>query len=836
MRVLTLDRIDPDLTGLVGGKAAGLAAAVRAGERVPPGFCVTTEAHRSGEVPRDEVAAAYEALGGGPVAVRSSATAEDLPDASFAGQQDTYLNVEGVDDLVGAVRRCWDSLRTDRAAAYRRDRGIDDRSVRMAVVVQRMVDPRAAGVLFTANPVTGTRGETVLDAVPGLGTAVVDGTAEPDRYLVRPDGSTDGPADGCLRPEEVAALHALGRRLQGLFGAPQDVEWAVDRDGTPWVLQSRAVTTLFPLPPARADGPGVYLEGGHMQGMLRPFTPLGFAALIEVSRDWFAAFTAGEGPGPESWMVNVGGRLYLDLTGLVRDRRTRDSLPGALALYGPGAGRAVRGLLRDPRFAPRPGRPLRAGAVLRGVRAAAPLLAGFAADAALALWNPARTRERVFGLGERARLGAKRTPEWVVTARDRLEYARHLQDPVMSGQMIAMLGPLYAGLVAAKLPEHLLSGVAEPSEVAVVLGGMPYNVTTGMDLELWRLAEGAREHRELLTRTPPEELAERHLAGDLPDIGLTGFLDRYGHRSAAEIDMGVPRWAENPAPVFSAIANYLRVDDPEQSPERRFGAAAERAVRMRDELVRRLARTSPLRARLTAFLLDRARELSGLREYPKFVWLYALAEVRRQMLSVGGELVALGRLDRAEDVVFLDFDEVGELLDGAELRALVAERRAEYRRELGRRRVPPLLLSDGTDLEAALPALPPAEGPDGELTGVAASPGTATGVARVVRDPAGASLAPGEILVAPTTDPGWTPLFMTAGGLVVETGSTVAHGPTVAREYGIPCVICVPGVTELVRDGQTVTVDGSAGTVRVEEPGESGESGESGEQEGTGSP
>ncbi|GAA1463634.1 phosphoenolpyruvate synthase [Nocardiopsis exhalans] len=826
VRVLTLDRIDTDRTDLVGGKAAGLAEAARAGERVPSGFCVTTEAHRSGEVPRDEVAAAYEALGCGRVAVRSSATAEDLPDASFAGQQETYLNVEGVDDLVAAVRRCWDSLGTDRAAAYRRDRGIDEASVRMAVVVQRMVDPRAAGVLFTANPVTGTRGETVLDAVPGLGTGVVDGTADPDHYVVRPDGNVEGPGDGgCLTAEEVGALRASGQRLQDHFGSPQDVEWAIDRDGTPWVLQSRAITTLFPLPPGRDDGPGVYLEAGHMQGMLRPFTPLGFASLTELTRDWFSSLSGGGASGLESWLVNVGGRLYLDLTALVRDPRTRAMVPEALGIYGPGAVRALQHLLDDPRFAPRQGRPLRAEAVLRGVRAAAPVLAKVAAGAALALWDPARTRERVFALGERARAGTSRTPEWVVTARDRVEYARHLQSPVMSERMLPMLGPLYAGLTAAKLPEHLLSGVAEPSEVAAVLGGMPHNVTTAMDLELWRVAERAGEHRELLTGTPPEELAERYLAGDLPDIGLTGFLAAYGHRSAAEIDMGVPRWAEDPAPVFSAIANYLQVSDPEQSPERRFAAAAERAVRMRDELVRRLAATSPLRARLTAFLLDRARELSGLREYPKFVWLYALAQVRRQMLMVGAELVGQGRIDRADDVVFLDFEEVHDLLDGADLRGLVAERRAEHRRELGRRRVPSLLLSDGTDLAVALPALPPGEGTEGELTGVAASPGTATGVARVVYDPAGATLAPGEILVAPTTDPGWTPLFMTAGGLVVETGSVVAHGPTVAREYGIPCVICVPGVTELIRDGQTITIDGSAGTIRVEEPEEPEEPG-----------
>jgi len=380
-----------------------------------------------------------------------------------------------------------------------------------------------------------------------------------------------------------------------------------------------------------------------------------------------------------------------------------------------------------------------------------------------------------------------------------------------------MLGALYVGILSAGAPALLLRGVASPAEVATVLGGMPHNVTTEMDLALWRLAEEARPHRDLFQGTPPGRLAEMYRAGELPEFGLGGFLERYGHRGAAEIDVGVPRWAEDPAPLFGALANYLRVDDPDQAPDRRFARAAAEAERMRDELVRRATESRPVRARLASFFFGRARALSGLREYPKFAWLFAIAEMRRQLLLVGEALVAEGRLDAADDIMFLDLGEARAAVDGADPRPLVAERRAVHARERRRRRVPQVLLSDGTDVDTILP-VPPADGVGaGELVGVAASAGTATGVARVVHDPDGASLNPGEILVAQTTDPGWTPLFMTAGGVVVETGSTVAHGPTVAREYGIPCVICVPGVTELIRDGQTITVDGGAGTVRLED-------------------
>lgn len=244
MHVMALSEATAEMVDLVGGKAAGLGELIRRGERVPEGFCVTAEAHRLGVIPEAEIVAAYERLGAGPVAVRSSATAEDLPEASFAGQQDTVLNVTGTSDLIAAIRKCWDSLHTVRATAYRDARQIDHQAVRMAVVVQRMVAPSVAGVLFTANPVTGRRDEMAVDAAPGLGTTVVDGAVTVDHYVL--DGVTraDG---GCLTSAHLAELRATGERLQGHFGCPQDVEWAFDGDGVLWLLQSRPITSLFPL-------------------------------------------------------------------------------------------------------------------------------------------------------------------------------------------------------------------------------------------------------------------------------------------------------------------------------------------------------------------------------------------------------------------------------------------------------------------------------------------------------------------------------------------------------------------------------------------------------------
>ncbi|GAA3443037.1 PEP/pyruvate-binding domain-containing protein [Planomonospora venezuelensis] len=811
MKLIHLSEIDSSMIDLAGGKAAGLGEMVRAGERVPDGFCLTVESYTSGDLPEEELISAYERLGGGRVAVRSSATAEDLPDASFAGQQDTYLDVEGAGPLVEAVRRCWDSLHTERAVAYRAAMGIDEAA--MAVVVQRMVDPVVAGVLFTADPITGCRTEMVVDAAPGLGTAIVEGTVVPDHYVLGHQAAVPD-AGGCLGREQLGRLRDAGRRLQEHFGSPQDVEWAIDADGTLWLLQSRPITTLFPAPPDTGDM-RLYLEVGHIQGMLRPVTPMGVSLLKMGSGMWFGAVGATVDPrDPLPRLVPIGGRLYFDLTDFIRSTTMREGLRTSLEVYGPRVRGAVERMLDDPRFAPRRGLPFRPGSAVKMTARLAP---GAVLGLVRSLARPDAARARAYRAVQEIRRQTT-PPREPATAAERLRWVvEDSHRAVMSPDMMGIVWPLMAGMIAGMVPSGLLDGVATQEELDVVLGGMPYNVTTEMDLALWGVAVNAREHRELFLGTPPHELAAKYLAGELPGIGMAGFLDRYGMRAAAEIDVGMPRWAEDPAPLFATIANYLRVDDPEQAPDLRFERAAERAEKMIGTLSRRARRTRPVRGRLAAFLMRRSRKLTGLREIGKFAWLPAIQAARRQLLLIGDDLASRGLLESADDIMFLDLSEVRAAVHGgADLRGPVAARRAEYTRELRRPTVPGALLSDGTDVEALAP-----QGPveDGVLTGMPGAAGRVTGRARVIRDPAGAHIEPGEILVAPTTDPGWTPLFMTTAGLVTETGSPVAHGPTVAREYGIPAVICVRNATHEIRTGQLITIDGAAGTVRLEENG-----------------
>ncbi|PLC11709.1 pyruvate, water dikinase [Kocuria flava] len=815
MDIIDLADIAPGTTPLVGGKAAGLGALLRAGERVPEGFCLTTEAYRSGRVPERALLAAYERLGGGPVAVRSSATAEDLPGASFAGQQDTVLGVVGGDALLAAVRRCWASLSGERAVAYRAAQDLADEDPAMAVVVQGMVEPVAAGVMFTANPLTGNRTQTVVDAVPGLGTGVVDGAAETDHYVLPWEGPDPGqPEHGCLSADRLRELQQAGRRVQRALGGPQDVEFAWDAEGTLWLLQSRPVTTLFPLPPGTDPvhgEPRLYLEVGHMQGLRRPVTPMGVSVLRETTRRWLGVVGV-DATAADPFLVEIGGRLFTDLTGFVRSPRLRSRVPEAVRVYGPAVARGVRRVLDDPRFAPRPAPPGRRA--LSPAAAARLLLAVLPASllgALRALARPAAARERAFRELERVRRQPRSEPG---DPAERIRRAAGLQDATLTGPMMRTLPPLWAALLAQGVAGRLLRGVLRPGELNATLRGMPHNVTTRMDLELWDVAVAARPHRELLLGTGPDELAARFARGELPEFGLTAFLARYGIRGSAEIDVGSPRWADDPTPVFAALAGYLRVGDPEQAPPVRFARAEAEAEAALAGLVERAARTRPLRARLAGALLRRGRELAGLRELPKFLWLSPLAEVRRQLLAAGTALAGRGLLERPEDIMFLTLDEALGAARGADLRAAVAGRRREHDREARRRQVPGLLLSDGTDPMALPDDGAPGHGPD-VLVGQPAATGVATGPVRIVHHPSEARLEPGDILVAPTTDPGWTPLFLTLGGLVTETGSPIAHGPTVAREYGIPAVICVPGATTRLTEGQVVTVDGAAGLVRL---------------------
>jgi pyruvate,water dikinase len=404
------------------------------------------------------------------------------------------------------------------------------------------------------------------------------------------------------------------------------------------------------------------------------------------------------------------------------------------------------------------------------------------------------------------------------TASQRLDFVEQRLGEVFFWIM-PRTGPYAAGgylMLAAS--RRLLRDVAQPGELQEVLRGLPHNITTEMDLQLWELTEEIRNDeasRKIFTELAVPDLLQHYRERALPAVaqrGLQGFLRRFGHRAVAEIDLGMPRWSDDPSYLLGVISNYLRLDESDLDPASQFRAGEAKAESMISSLTSRAAERSRLRAKLAGWTLRRVRQLAGLREAHKFPLALAFAGMREHLKAVARELAAAKVLDQVDDVFFLDLGDARRGLAGEDLRTLVAERREAYEQELKRRHIPRLLLSDGTEPEALATQ---AARPDGALVGSPASTGAVTGRARVVLDPVGAHLEPGEILVAPSTDPGWTPLFLTAGGLVMEMGGSGSHGAVVAREYGIPAVVGVPEATQKIETGQLITVDGSAGLVSL---------------------
>jgi len=887
--ILPFEAIDRTLLPIVGGKAANLGELTGAGLPVPPGFCITTAAYelvaseagldvmldKKVESPADDaslaeaartcllaavmpasvaevIAEAYRVLGSGepiPVAVRSSATAEDLPFASFAGQQDTYLNVVGIEAVLEAVRNCWASLWTNRAVSYRASLGIDQRSVQLAVVVQRQIEAEVAGVLFTANPLTGKRRQAVIDANPGLGEAVVSGATNPDHFVVNTASgeiverqlgdkrvviqatagggtqrieTSDGSNEACLSDEQIQALAALGAGVEAHYGIPQDAEWAIDASGQLWLMQARPITTLFPLPataPASDDVLRVYFSANVLQGVYRPFTPMAISAFHLFASAIATAF--GLPPrdslsGP-SVVVEAASRLFLDMTTPLRSSFGRKLLIGAARIGEARSAGLFEQLTNDPRLS------VIYTSRLPFVRA----LLSFAEKtrAPLNLFRALIRPQASVGRVERVRKQVQELgPVFAKgSAADRLKTLEQF----IVGKFVTVIGAvaplLLGGLGSYALAGRLLKELATPDEMQIVLRALPHNPTTEMDLELWALAQRIQADPQVAQRLremPPEQLAQAYHAGTLPSLlqrELEGFLHVYGHRGVAEIDLGLPRWSEDPTHILGVLANYLQLKNPDLAPDVQFRRGAQEAEAMVSELIRKARRKGWLRGLLVRFFLKRVRILAGLREMPKFCLVLLLAHMRETLWSIGKELQSAGQLETAEDIFFITLQEAHTALAGEDMHQVVRERRAGYDFEMRRRHVPRVLLSDGTEPTPVSSDDASAAESQNMLRGAPASPGRMTAQARVILDPTGARLEPGEILVAPSTDPGWTPLFLTAGGLVMEMGGMMSHGAVVAREYGIPAVVGVAGATAHIITGQRITVDGSAGTITLEE-------------------
>lgn len=863
--VLGFDEIDRTDIARVGGKGANLGELSSiAGTQVPEGFCVTTDAFgrvvaetprvhalidrlaglddndreqistSSAEIRRaieectipDEVAApiigAHAGLGErGVFAVRSSATAEDLPNASFAGQQDTYLNVIGAQEILRHVSRCWASLFTDRSVTYRLRNGFDHRTIRMAVIVQRMVFPQASGILFTADPVTSDRTVVSIDAGFGFGEALVSGLVNPDVYTVRDGDVVDRavarkelaveahPAGGTkihtLGPEQqtrpvltdaqAVRLAQLGRDIEAHFGRPQDIEWCLADDEFR-IVQCRPITTLFPIPEAADDTNRVYVSVGHQQMMTDAMKPLGLSV-------WQMTSTAP--------VRDAGGRLFVDVTERLASPAASEGLVAALGSSEPLVGDALRtiverGFVRTLPDAPSDGIP-GAAAPPVPIETDDTLVTELIAD------TEASTSALVRGIRSRTGLALL---DFIDA--DIHELRRILFAPKSHQAIMASLDG------ATWLRDNLDEWLGEKNAIDALTQSVPHNITSEMGLELLDVADVIRPHPEVvafLRRVEDTGIDDAHFLDALVTVpggqeardAIDSYLDKYGMRCVGEIDITRPRWRENPTALVPTLLGNITNFEPGAA-RRRFDDGLRAAQQKEHEVLERLHALpdGARKAGETKAMIDRVRTFAGYREYPKYGMVSRYFVYKQALLGEAERLVQAGVLRRADDIFYLRFDELREVVRTQHASAeLLREREEEFR--AFRTLTPPrVLTSDG---EIVTGVYRREDLPTGALPGLAVSTGVVEGRARVVSDIGQADLEAGDILVTAYTDPSWTPLFVTIAGLVTEVGGLMTHGAVIAREYGLPAVVAVPDATASIRDGQRIRVNGTDGYVEI---------------------
>jgi pyruvate,water dikinase len=837
--VLDFEGIDRTLVARVGGKAAHLGELSRIhGIQVPAGFCVTTDAFRhalasapsiderlaelsrldpddreairtrSAElrltieglvIPDDLAAAVSQALARidarAAYAVRSSATAEDQPAASFAGQHDSFLDIGGPAAILEHVSRCWASLFTERAVTYRLRNGFDHRNVLMAVVVQRMVFPDAAGVLFTADPVTSDRKVAAVEAVLGLGGALVAGLESPDVYRVRDgsivakevDAQQDGPA---LTDSQVVELVQLGRRIEAHFACPQDIEWCLVDNGFQ-IVQSRPITTLFPIPEVDDQANHVYISVGHQQMMTDPMKPLGLS---------FWQLTT---PRP---MHEAGGRLFVDVAGQLASPGSRASLLDLVGKSDPLIRDALETVLARDDFVASlpdtgPGDPL---------PGAAPAV--IEADPAVVADLIERTQQSIAAAAREIRTKSGPALFDFILA-DLEELKRILFDP--QGLQVIMAAMQATWWLNDQLHEWL----GERNAADTLTQSVPHNVTSAMGLELLDVADVIRPHPAVVAFL--HDARDDSFLDELPALeggreahaAICAYLAAYGMRCVGEIDITRPRWSEHPTTLLPLLISNVANFEPGEG-ERRFEHGRLEAREKEQEVLARL-RALPhgeRRADETKRMIDRLRTFIGYREYPKYGMVSRYFLYKQALLDEAERLVEDGVLREAEDIFFLRFHELHDVARTKRVDHGLVRSRKEAFRSYRALTPPRVLTSDGETISGTYrrDALP-----SGALVGLPVSTGTVEGRARVILDLAEAVLEPGDILVTEHTDPSWSPLFVSVVGLVTEVGGLMTHGAVVAREYGLPAVVGVERATQLIEDGQRIRVNGTDGYIEV---------------------
>jgi rifampicin phosphotransferase len=858
--VLNFQEINESQVAVVGGKGAQLGELSRIeGIRVPTGFCVTTVAFRrimadassigdhldplsrlspddreairtlSAEIRRilegiaipDDLAAqitrSVVRLGEhAGYAVRSSATAEDLPTASFAGQLDTYLNVVGPAAILEQISRCWASLFTERAVTYRLRNGFDQRKVQMAVIVQRMVFPQAAGILFTADPVTSNRKVVSVEAAFGLGEALVSGRAPSDVYQVResdivakgiankhfaihpmPAGGTqelpieeehqDQPA---LTDAQVVQLAQLGRRIEGHFGFPQDIEWCLVDDSFQ-IVQSRPITTLFPIPVTGDQENHVYVSVGHAQMMTDALKPLGLS---------FWQLTT---PRP---MYVAGGRLFVDVASDLASPASSASLLEVFGRSDPLTGNALEAILERDEFIPNLGDERPGSAPVGDVPVT------LETDPAIVTGLIERSEASIAKLKSDIR-GMSGSALFDFILADIQELRRILFDPQSHHVFMSAMEATWW------LNENMEANLGEKNAADTLTQSVPHNVTSEMGLALLDVADVIRPYPDvvaLLQRVEDEDFLDelaKVSGGPEARAAIGAYLEKYGMRCVGEIDITRPRWSERPTMLVPLILGNIKNFEPGAG-ERRFEQGRLEAWEKEQELLARLGDLpdGERQANEAKRMIDLVRTFIGYREYPKYGMVSRYFVYKQALMKEAGRLVQAHVLREKEDIFYLTFQELHDVVRMNHADGQLISQRKDSFRSYQALSPPRAFTSDG---EVVAGAYGREDVPTDALVGLPVSSGIIEGRARVILDMAEADLEPGDILVTAYTDPSWSPLFVAITGLVTEVGGLMTHGAVIAREYGLPAVVGVEQATRLIRDRQRIRVNGTDGYVEI---------------------
>lgn len=848
---------------LVGGKGLNLGKLSKIQEvRVPEGFCVTTVGYQQAveqnemyqhlvqrlsmlkvedqdqireiskeirktimevEIPSDVTKAvtAYLSLYGEEhaYAVRSSATAEDLPYASFAGQQETYLNIIGVRSVLEYIRKCWASLFTDRAVIYRMQHGFDHSQVYLSVIVQRMVFSQASGILFTADPITCNRKLLSIDASYGLGEALVSGLVSADCYKVqegeivdkkiatkklavyaRQEGGTETrPIEPneqktqTLTDQQILQLAHIGRQIEAYFGQPQDIEWCLVED-TFYIVQSRPITTLFPIPEANDQENHVYISVGHQQMMTDPIKPLGLSFYLLTT------------PAP---MRKAGGRLFVDITQNLASPDIREFFLNSMGQHDPLLKDAIMTIVerRDfiksmPKHQPVPNHS----------KGNEDMLVQIEKDPSIVIDLMKSTEASIEQLKQNIQMKSG-ADLFTFILEDIQELKKILFNPKSS---VVIRAAMDASLW---LNEKMNEWLGEKNAADTISQSVPNNITSEMGLALLDVADVIRPYPEVIEYL--QHVNDEHFLDHLVQFeggweaqeAIATFLNKYGMRCSGEIDVTRTRWIEKPTTLIPMILNNIKNFGPNES-QRKFEQGRQEALQKERELLERLKQLpdGEQKVKETKRMIDIIRNFSGFREYPKYGMIQRYFIYKQALRKEAEQLVQANIIHEKEDIYYLTFEELHEVVRTKKLDyKIIRNRKDEY--QLYEKLSPPrVITSDGEIITGSYKR---EHLPSEAIVGLPVSAGMIEGRARVIFNMEDAVLEEGDILVTAFTDPSWTPLFVSVKGLVTEVGGLMTHGAVIAREYGLPAVVGVENATKKIKDGQRIRVHGTEGYIEI---------------------